>query len=119
MCEEFCQHVTAPEPCWHIAARLARYVMRTPVARGPRTSFPLLGIGPASGQWQGRADRSCRTGPGTISHTPAKDSRRAVRSGLPGWGSIRCMSGGESMGISCRRRVARRRAAGSRTAVGQ
>jgi hypothetical protein len=82
------------EPCWQIAARMAQYVMRTPVARGvlaPASLFAGSGLPADSGRTE--RTRSCRTCPATISHTLAKDSRRTVRSGLPGWGSIRRMSG--------------------------
>jgi hypothetical protein len=47
------------EPCWQIAARMARYVMRTPVARGvlaPASLFAGSGLPADSG-------RTARTGP--------------------------------------------------------
>jgi hypothetical protein len=51
------------EPCWQIAARSARHVMRrASCPRCPRTASLFAGIGPASGQWRDRG-RTARTGP--------------------------------------------------------
>src|ERR1017187_9951137 len=46
-------------PCWQVAARMAWHVMRyASCPRCPRAASLFAGIGPASGSWQDRADRS-------------------------------------------------------------
>ncbi len=46
------------ERCWQIAARMARHVVgHASCPRCPRAASLFEGIGPASGQWQDRADR--------------------------------------------------------------
>ena len=54
------------EPCWQIAARSARHVMRrASCPRCPRTASLFAGIGPASGPWQDRVDRPAVLVPGS------------------------------------------------------
>jgi hypothetical protein len=55
--------VRSHEPCWQIAARMARHVMRrASCPRCPRAASLFAGVGPASRQWRDRG-RTARTGP--------------------------------------------------------
>jgi hypothetical protein len=81
-------------PCWQVAARMAWHVMRyASCPRCRRAASLFAGVGPASGQWRDRTDRSCRTGPGLARESLAGVSTMAVQIGFPRWDTIRRMYG--------------------------
>ena len=62
---------------------LGTWAARTSCPRCPCASL-FAGIGPASGQWQDRADRSCRAGPGLAGESLAGCERWPCRSDFQG-----------------------------------
>ena len=113
------------EPCWQIAARMARHVMRrASCPRCPRAASLFAGIRPASGQWRDRG-RTARTSPAV----PVPGSPGNLWRGCERWPCRSDFQGGTLSGACTaggsgghRLRQAGGSAAcpaGSRTAVGQ